>query len=620
MGEGKTEAAFYLADRWGVDLGQRGVYFALPTQATSNQMHERAAGFLRSRYPGEVVNLQLVHGQSALRQSDGEIFQPGELYDESQGADGAPARVVAAEWFLNRKRALLAPFGVGTVDQALLAALQTRHGFVRLFGLAGKTVIIDEVHAYDAYMTTLLARLLEWLGALGSPVALLSATLPRRRREDLIRAYAEGAGWDVPAELPPAPYPRLSWAAADGAGARAVEATPERSRDLHVEWVDGRLPADGAGEFALGQRLRDVLAGGGCAAVVCNTVARAQRVYTALKPYFPETADDGAPELDLLHARFLAEDREEREKRVLRRFGHLAKGRPRRAVLVATQVIEQSLDIDFDLLASDHAPADLLLQRAGRMHRHYDVRPADSRPPGLDRARLWVCAPERMEGGVPRFDRGSKAVYEPHVLLRSWLELRDRGAIRLPGDIEGIVEAVYDDDRPCPENVEDDLRTAWEETRGDYLHGRESEQQQARLRYIKRPGYDGSVALLMGEPREEDAPELHPSHQALTRLIEQTVSLVCLHGVPEEPSLAEGPVDMNRKPGTDLARRLLRRGVTVADKRVVHDLLREPVPKMWRESPLLCHRRLVVLDEDGTARAGNVRLRLDSELGLLVES
>ncbi|MEJ7654067.1 MAG: HD domain-containing protein [Chloroflexia bacterium] len=287
MGEGKTEAAFYLADRWSVDLEQRGVYFALPTQATSNQMYGRAAEFLGSRYPDEVVNLQLAHGQAALHSTERQSFQPGGLYDEAAGSDGAPATVLAAEWFTHRKRALLAPFGVGTVDQALLAVLQTRHGFVRLFGLAGKTVVVDEVHAYDAYMTTLLSRLLEWLGALGSPVVLLSATLPQRRREDLLRAYARGAGWDAPNELQTAPYPRLSWTTARSTGARAVA---PREQEPHIE------PSMGGWQSPIGRRtIRTwrAVAGrtrwGGCAAVSATLlrersryIVRSSRTSTAL--------------------------------------------------------------------------------------------------------------------------------------------------------------------------------------------------------------------------------------------------------------------------------------------------------------------------------------------------
>ena len=187
-----------LADHWAESTGQQGCYFALPTQATSNQMFGRVRDFLESRYEGDQVQLQLLHGHAALssefqllRRNNDRMFTP--VYGGVEDDAGDPA-VVAAEWFTYRKRGLLAPFGVGTVDQVLLAALQTRHVFVRLFGLAHKTVIVDEVHAYDTYMTTLLERLLEWLAALGSSVVLLSATLPRGRRQQLLDAYSRGLG------------------------------------------------------------------------------------------------------------------------------------------------------------------------------------------------------------------------------------------------------------------------------------------------------------------------------------------------------------------------------------------------------------------------------------------
>src|SRR5207237_1090877 len=109
-------------------------------------------------------------------------------------------------------QALLAPFGVGTIDQALLSVLQTRHGFVRLFGLAGKAVILDEVHAYDAYMSVLLKRLLAWLAALGCPVVLLSATLPSAKRRKLLEEYA-GVTVEAASDVP---YPRISTIAPGG--------------------------------------------------------------------------------------------------------------------------------------------------------------------------------------------------------------------------------------------------------------------------------------------------------------------------------------------------------------------------------------------------------------------
>ena len=303
MGEGKTEAAMYLADHFGAVYGQRGCYFALPSQATSNQMFGRVCRFLAHRYPDVPVNIQLLHGHAALSAEFELLLKRGAvpdvrgICDESAGGtdDG---NVLAAEWFTHRKRGLLAPFGVGTVDQILLAVLQTRHVFVRLFGLAHKTVIVDEVHAYDAYMSTLLERLLEWLAAMGTSVVLLSATLPRAKRESLVRAYA---GSNVACAGEEAAYPRITVVT----GGRCLQThAPASSRPpVHVSWHSGGP--------RLGEELADALKNGGCAAVVCNTVGRAQEVYTLLKRYFRP-----GEELDLFHARYPFGERDSRERRV----------------------------------------------------------------------------------------------------------------------------------------------------------------------------------------------------------------------------------------------------------------------------------------------------------------
>ena len=630
MGEGKTEAAFYLAERWAATLGQGGYYIALPTQATSDQMYGRARDFLQGRYPdaAELVNLQLLHGHAALSaefavlQQAGKdrLFMPDGVWGDG-GDDGASANVVAAEWFTARKRGLLAPYGVGTVDQALLAVLQTRHVFVRLFGLGTKTVIIDEVHAYDTYMTTLLTRLLQWLGALGTPVALLSATLPQRRRETLVRAYAEGAGWSAPT-LPQAGYPRLTWAAADGDGARHVPPRPESSKAVALHWVDGRLPETPAAPFPLVDRLRAALAGGGCVAVICNTVGRAQQVYRALAPYFAGDADDGEPILDLLHARFLYKDREERERRVLRRFGKGARAaragaavgarRPDRAILVATQIIEQSLDLDFDLLVIDLAPADLVLQRAGRLHRH--ARPGD-RPPGLCDPQLWIVGPEEGAGGVPTFGRGNEAIYAPYLLLRSWLELRGRDTLTFPDDIERVVEAVYDE-RDCPTDLSAALRERWEGTRQDLLREQKQYEGKAKSFRILPPIYDDDIFEDFNRDLEEDDPTVAPTLQALTRLSEPTVRVVLL-GPDEYAAL-----DQKAAPRLSEVKELLRRSVTLGGKWLVPQLLREAAPRGWSRSALLRHHRLIGLDTTGRKVLSDGRdvLRLDLKLGVLIES
>ncbi|MGH9839492.1 MAG: CRISPR-associated endonuclease Cas3'' [Blastocatellia bacterium] len=220
MGAGKTEAAIALADRWNVELGQRGIYFALPTMATSNQMFGRVCEYLTTRFPGVDVPVYLLHGHASLVSDFKDIHdnkaRATEIHDIScdgvEGRSQCPGNLVAADWFTHRKKGLLPPFGVGTVDQTLMAALRTSHAFVRLFGLAHKTIIIDEVHAYDTYMTKLIERLLEWLGALKSPVILLSATLPSEKRRALINAYARGLCGEQERndELPESDYPRIT--------------------------------------------------------------------------------------------------------------------------------------------------------------------------------------------------------------------------------------------------------------------------------------------------------------------------------------------------------------------------------------------------------------------------
>src|SRR5260370_20132924 len=311
-------------------------------------MLERVAAVLARRYPHDVVNLQLLHGHAALSDILADLharwrglLNPSGIYAGTDQDESRTGAVVAAEWFSDGKRSLLAPFGVGTVAQAFLAALHIKHVFVRLFGLSTKTVIVDEVHAYDAYMSTVLERLLEWLGAFEVPVVLLSATLPRLRRERLLAAYAKGAGWSASVPATSVSYPRISWASAGGYDACQTTVSELNRRAADVEWLSERIPAPGSGApFAVRERLAELLAGRGCAAVICNTVGRARRVYGALNPSVPGIAVDGLPQLDLLHAGYPQELRAEREARVLRRFGKAGSdgGRPECTVLLATQV------------------------------------------------------------------------------------------------------------------------------------------------------------------------------------------------------------------------------------------------------------------------------------------
>jgi len=614
MGEGKTEAALYLADRWAETTAQRGLYVAMPTMATSNGMFGRLISYLGNRFPAGRVNVQLIHSHAAIApELEALQHEPPPIDPDGIAAsDDEPASVVIEEWFSRRKRGLLAPYGVGTVDQSLMAALQVSHVFVRMFGLAGKTVIFDEVHAYDTYMTTLFERLLEWLGAIGTSVVILTATLPRERRDQLLQAWARGAGYSTAADPAPAPYPRLSWASRAGIGSREVDATTLSSlsrRELRLRWVDVRLPEDGE-PFPLGEELREALRDGGCAAVICNTVSRAQQMYQRLQPFFAEG------ELDLLHARFPFEERDEREKRALTRFGKDSSQRPKRSVLVATQVIEQSLDLDFDLMVTDLAPADHVLQRAGRLQRH--VR---NRPPGFgDAAVLWIGKPEAMDGAVPRFDAGSEAIYDEHVLLRSWLALKDRATVAFPNDIEENIEAVYDETRECPAS-DPALVERWEATAEDRRKEQKAEKQQAASKWVLRPTTRRPLWEMTCDPTQEDAPEIHTQLQALTRLALPTVSIVMLwetsQGTSYEPN-GRHLASVSSKPNVKEAKRLLGRSLNISHRGVFHDLIAIEPPAAWRESALLRRHRLVLLDADNQCHTKQYTLELDPNLGLLI--
>ena len=640
MGEGKTEAAIYLADNWVKYLGQKGYYFALPTMATSDQMFGRVRDYLITRYPNKRVNVMLLHGHAAL---SAEFDTLKDKFDVSISEDNksdlaydkVSPGVVASEWFTYRKRGLLAPFGVGTIDQALLGVLQTRHVFVRLFGLAHKTIIIDEVHAYDAYMTTLLERLLEWLAALGSSVVLLSATLPKARRNALLEAYVKGIlkeEKNVPPEFNEIKYPRISWTDGGEFNVKTISTSPDSTKELQIHMVSGDLP-ENSGEYVLGKQLQKALAEGGCAAVICNTVDQAQKVYQALKPYFPvENAGDGSPELDLLHARFLYGDRKKREERTLLRFGKPGAkvlcsdgierevNRPKRAVLVATQIIEQSLDLDFDLMVTEMAPVDLLLQRAGRMHRHKrDNRAASftGMPPVL-----WICQPNETDG-VPYFGEGTQAVYDCHILLRSWLEIENKTVVKIPDNIETLIEAVYDEKRECPNGLSEALRVKWEDSREKLEYDKEAYENKARGNRILPPGMDTDDLLeAFNKNLEENNPEIHASLQALTRISEApSVSVICLNGSMESPHLLEEVLNFSVCPTIELTRRLLERSVTISNKWLAHEIVNEDnlVPKEWRKQSLLRHHYILYFDDNKECHRANYILRLHRELGLVFQ-
>ncbi|MGW1642925.1 CRISPR-associated endonuclease Cas3'' [Streptomyces lavendulae] len=447
-GDGKTEAALFAASVLGRAAGCRGLYVALPTMATADAMFPRVGRFARSALDGDRA-MALLHSMAWLRPAAAEAHSG----TPAVRADAATA-LEAQAWLGGRHRGLLAPLGVGTVDQVLTGVLPVKYGPLRLFGLAEKVLVVDEAHAYGPWMHQLLVRLLEWLGALHAPVVLLSATLTGRSATSLVDAYRRGAGFADGAVVEPR-YPGWLFVSAQSGTVsrpRPVASGRERTLDVAVRPVtwdtgeQGSVRAGGRRE-ALREELAPLVADGGTALVCCTTVAEAQRTFRDLAAAFPGLAARPGG-LRLLHARFPARVRQTITTQCEEAYGKPDAVRPEcrpASVLVATQLVEQSLDLDFDIVISDLAPLAQLLQRAGRCRRH--VRGAGGRPAWAareDAPRLVVLDPLAGQGAGSRPPAAWGRVYDAGLLHRTSLLLAACSeGIKVPGDVQRLVDQVY---------------------------------------------------------------------------------------------------------------------------------------------------------------------------------
>lgn len=349
MGCGKTEAALAAAYQL-IERGRHhGIYFALPTQLTSNRIHERVEAFLLNALDEETDH-PLAHSNSWLQRDLQIHLRPSHGKDAD---DESPSEHVreARSWFASSKQALLARHGVGTIDQALLGAVAAKYCAVRLFGLAGKVVILDEVHSYDAYMSRLIDALIARLLELQCSVIVLSATLTHARRAELLCAV--GAN-DLPHETA---YPLVSSVARDGTVRSGKPDLPDTVTPPFE--IAFRTPDD----ETVFEEVLEAAEEGACVLVIRNTVDAAQDTFHALR----SQSREGGPAIGLLHSRFPQFARDAEENKWMTRLGKDSDDRPKGCVLVATQVVEQSVDIDADLLITDLAPTDMLLQRMRRV-------------------------------------------------------------------------------------------------------------------------------------------------------------------------------------------------------------------------------------------------------------
>jgi CRISPR-associated endonuclease/helicase Cas3 len=591
-GEGKTEAGMALAHRIGQARGTDEFYYALPTTATSNQMFGRVQHYLYQNLQLH-TRTKLIHGQAFLVEDDLRV-QP--LWE---GIGQAPPPML--EWFSPKKRALLAPFGVGTIDQIELAALNVRHNALRMVGLAGKVVIIDEVHAYDVYMTTVLKRLLEWFSALGTSVILLSATLPKNRRSALMNAYTGGEGRET-GEKNPYPCVIITGKYGQHCMTPAAHQAQRKVGIGHLHFGDDEVEEKAAW-------LLSAVAEGGCACWITNTVDRAQQMFLAVN----ELAGTETNRL-LLHARFPLEDRQQLEKQLTEMYGFDKTNRPHRGVVIGTQVLEQSLDLDFDVMVSDLAPIDLLLQRAGRLHRHeFTSRPACHGAPVL-----WINS-EVSKNGQLRIGV-DKYIYAEFILRQSWESLKQLREIVLPGDYRSLVEAVYDIDTSTLEGA---LLETWKD-----LHNKEIEAAlQAEVRLLPWPDPEESFCGLAAGMHFEESESGAGWFIAQTRLGQESLTVIPLEREGNKAWFYRNGVKttfpVNEVAPRNLQLDLLRRSVRIGHMQIVR-YLREGIEKgerLFADAELLkeCYP-LWLVNGKIALKSGSVNylIRLDPLLGVLI--
>lgn len=599
MGQGKTEAALYAHAALQERLGHRGMYVALPSQATGNAMFERMKEFLASVDRQEPPDLQLLHGASILNDSYANIKVSG-----VDGPDNTEENVWARSWFTSNKRGLLSEYGVGTVDQALLGVLNLKHQPLRLWGLGNRTVVIDEVHAYELFTSELIEHLVEWLAALGSTVILLSATLPRSTRRRLLKRY-EGS-----AEPEDVAYPRITQVQGGKVTVRGFAAGAAKP----VRLVRAPLAVDELAPLVL-----DLPSRGGCAAAIMNTVQRAQDLYAALgegeEIEGGKRLSDGT-EVYLFHARYPAIERRAREAGVIARFGKRGT-RPRRALLVATQVIEQSLDLDFDVMVTDLAPIDLIIQRLGRLHRHErPARPVAHREPVLHVAGLTASdVPPDLKSTY--FDK----VYEAYALYVTWLALADRSGIVVPDEIEALIEQVYGDAKDlvtatAPEIGELIRRAKEDKERADKSQSRNAKNP---LVSIKSPQVFTTVdGVPLDSNEESEDPGVNEQLVVTTRLGPPSVVVIPLFKSGDEFYLEREHltrVSLRDEPTWGEAKQLYLHHVKLSRREVVDAYRKVGRVEAWGRHPLLRYAMPLILEE-GQARLGSLRIALDRHLGI----
>lgn len=449
-GSGKTEAAIHRFAQLFRSGAVDGMYFALPTRTSATQIHERVVRAVASTFadvePAKRPPVTLaVPGYLRVDEATGQALPKFDVLWPDQGA--SRDRTWAAE---HPKRFLAGSVVVGTIDQALLSTLAVDHSHLRATALSRLLLVVDEVHASDAYMTKLLDQVLGFHFACGGHAFLMSATLGTTARQQFTAR--------VRCTDPLAPLPKQAWLSLDAACGEAYPAVhhagSESAARAHSAGGPGNPKSitvqlwqavDAPDEVAV--RALEAARSGALVLVLRNTVSDAIATHEALEEL--ATPDDEPMFFKvngmrtLHHARFVDGDRRLLDDAIEARLGKHA-GRNRGIVVVATQTVQQSLDLDADFLITDLCPMDVLLQRMGRLHRH--ERTADQRADGFRDAVCVVLDPGPLvnlldDRGNAHGRHGYGRVYADMRILEATRNLLiDHPTISVPSDNRMLVE------------------------------------------------------------------------------------------------------------------------------------------------------------------------------------
>ena len=595
MGCGKTEAALAAAEVLAARKECGGIFYGLPTQATANGIFPRLLEWAKQQAGEFPLAVRLAHGMAALNEDYRSLFagesKVGGFGEEDTG------NLVVHEFFSGRKQALLPAVCIGTVDQSLMAALKQKHVFLRHLGLAGKVVIIDECHAYDAYMTVYLKALLRWLGKYRVPVILLSATLPSSLRGSLIDAYNDTLSQPDEVWKVSRGYPIITYTDGKKVCQRVIK-TNTKQKEVRIV----RICTEDVPDF-LAKNLHD-----GCAGIIMNTVRRAQEMEEALKKTIPDA------QITLLHSHFIAKDRAEIEREVLKNIGKRSTNSTRkRQIIIGTQVLEQSLDIDCDILFTDLCPMDLLLQRIGRLQRH----PRKDRPKAFEKPVCYVLGAEENV-----LEKGSQAVYGTWLLLRTKKILPE--LIYLPGDIQNLVQETYRD----PDTMTADERIAFDEYK---LHI-SSKEQHAKAFLLNPPKQSRRILPELTGLLDADVPDLEKQGERSVRDASYSIQVILMMR-DDEGNISFLPwsyggkrVASDRVPSDDEARMIASQRITLPHilmlgkngDCVINDLEdknRYELPE-WQKSPWLRGELILLMDKNLRAELPGYQIQYTRKEGL----